>query len=260
MPLAIGGQATPVSFNRELLIGTLPNSSQFRASGYNEDVGTVREDVWEGSGTYVFPPAGGIQMRIASSSASDAAAGTGARTVMLVYLNASYAPCYETITLNGTTPVNTVATNILRVQDLHVVTIGSGAGNAGVITLANTAGSVTYSVMGIDINRARSAIYTVPAGKRAFIVSWRAGGVVDAHNNAFAWMRNTLRATADWNLQLTPGVFQHKSQSLVVDMTVQTTFGVNLALPAMTDIKITTVASHIGCLATGGFEGWIEDA
>lgn len=259
MPLALGGQATPVSFNRELLLGTIPNSRQFRVSGFNGDVGTSREDVWEGGGFYPFPSAS-LQMKVVSSSASDAAAGTGARTVRIVYLDANYATQYEDLTLNGITAVATVATNILRVQDLHVRTAGSGGSNAGTITLTNMAGSTAYGVMGAEINRARTAIYTVPAGQRAFIVAWRTGGIVDSNNNAFAWMRNTLRATADWDLNRLPGVFMHKSQTLCVDSTDNITFGVPIAFPEKTDIKITTVASHVGCLATGGFEGWIEDA
>lgn len=260
MPLLLGGQPTPVTFGRDLLIGSIPNSQQFRVSGFNGDVGTSREDVWEGGGIYQFPAAGGIQMRVVSSSANDTAAGTGARTVRLVYLDADYVTRTEDITLNGTTPVNTVATNILRVQDLHVRSTGSGSSSAGTITLKDTAGSVTYASMTADFNRARAAIYTVPAGKRAFIRAWRGGMVVDAFNNSFAWGRLTLRATCDWDLVRIPGVFQHKSQVILVDATVNVPFSVDIAFPEKTDIKVTAVASHSGCHATAGFEGWIEDA
>lgn len=261
MPLSLGGQATPVSFNRELLIGTLPNSTQFRVSGYNPSVGTAQEDMWEMTGVYVPPPAGGTQMRAVSSSASDTAAGTGARTVKVCYLDANYAPRTEVVTLNGTTPVNTVATNILRVQDFHVTTVGSSTtGSVGNITLTDTAGVVTYSRMSTSVNRARQALYTVPAGKRAFLVAWRAGGAVDANTNAFAWMRATLRATADWELVRTDRVFQPKSQALILNATTNTVFGVPIALPEKTDVKVIISSSHAGGIATGGFEGWIEDA
>lgn len=261
MPLSIGGQATPISFSRELLIGSIPNSQQFRVSGYNGDLGTAQEDIWEMSGVYVFPPAGGIQMRAVSSSASDAAAGTGARTVKICYLDANYITRSEVVTLNGTTPVNTVATNILRIQDFHVTTVGSSTiGSVGNITLTNTAGSITYSKMSVSVNRARQAIYTVPAGKRAFLVAWRCGGVIDANINSFAWMRATLRATADWELARTDGVFQPKSQALILNATSNTIFGVPIALPEKTDVKVIVSSSHVGGIATGGFEGWIEDA
>jgi hypothetical protein len=259
MPLSIGGQATSVSFNRELLIGTIPNSSQFRVSGFNADVGTAREDIWDIGGFYPFLSAG-IQMRVVSSSANDAAAGTGARTVRIVYLDDNWDEAYEDLTLNGTTPVNTVATNILRIQDFHVRTIGSGTGNVGVVDLTNIAGSTVYSRIAVDINRCRAALFTVPRAKRAFIAAWRCGGVVDSVHNSFSWMRCTLRATADWDLNRLPGVFMHKSQLLTVDSTENITFGVPLAFPEKTDIKIGVAASHAGCMATGGFEGWVEDA
>jgi hypothetical protein len=259
MPLSLGGQATPISFNRELLIGTIPNSAQFRVSGYNDDVGTSREDVWPIGGFYPFLTAG-IQMRVVSSSANDAAAGTGARTVRVVYLDSNYDSAFEDLTLNGTTPVNTVATNILRIQDFHVRSLGSGTGNAGVVDLTNVAGSTVYSRIAVDINRARNALFTVPRGKRAFISAWRGGTVVDSVHNSFAWSRITLRATADWELNFLSRVFQHKSQILTVDGMSNITFGVPLAFPAYTDIKIGVQASHTGCLTTAGFEGWVEDA
>jgi hypothetical protein len=259
MALTIGGQPTPTTFNRELLTGVIPNSSQFRVSGYNADVGTSREDVWPIGGFYPFLSAG-IQMRVVSSSADDTAAGTGARTVRLVYLDSNYDTQYEDITMNGTTPVNTVATNILRIQDMHVRSLGSGTGNAGDIDLTNLAGSTTYCRIAVDINRSRSAIFTVPRGKRAFIAAWRGGTVVDSNNNAFAWSRITLRATTDWELSYLPRIFQHKSQILTVDDMSNITFGVPLAFPQYTDIKVGVQASHAGCVTTAGFEGWVEDA
>lgn len=261
MPLALGGQATPVSFQRELLTGSIPNSQQFRVTGYNGDVGTTQEDIWEVGGLYAYPPVGGIQMRAVSTSASDTAAGTGARTVRITYLDANYYTQHETITLNGTTPVNTVATNILRVQDFHVATVGSSdTGSAGDISLTNMAGSVTYSKMSTSVNRARQALYTVPVGKRAFIVVWRVGGVIDANINAFTWIRATLRATCDWEFVRTDRVFQSKSQAMLKDTTLNTTFGVPITLPEKTDIKIIVSGSHDGCICTGGFEGWTENA
>lgn len=261
MALILGGQATPTSFNRDLLIGSIPNSQQFRVTGYNGDVGTSQEDIWEVGGIYAYPPAGGIQMRVVSTSASDAAAGTGARTVRFTYLDAGHNTQHENVTLNGTTPVNTVATDILRVQDFHVATVGSSdTGSAGDITLTNTAGSVTYSKMSVSVNRARQALYTVPANKRAFIVAWRAGGVIDANINAFTWIRATLRATCDWEFVRTERVFQSKSQAMLTNSTLNTVFGVPINLPEKTDIKIVVSSSHTGSICTGGFEGWAETA
>lgn len=81
------------------------------------------------------------QRSISSSSANDSSAGTGARTVMITYYDQTGAgPYYETITMNGTTAVNTVATDICFVEKMEMVTVGTGGTNAGTITLWTTTG------------------------------------------------------------------------------------------------------------------------
>lgn len=85
------------------------------------------------------------QRSLASSSASDAAAGTGARTVRITYFSwdgtTMLGPFTETVTLNGVTPVNTVGTNICFIEKMEVMTAGSGGVAAGTISLfAATAG------------------------------------------------------------------------------------------------------------------------
>src|SRR5579885_2771584 len=74
------------------------------------------------------------QRSFKSASTSDTSAGTGARTLLLTYYDQTLAgPYTETITLNGTTAVNTVNTNICYVESILVDSAGSGSVNAGVI-------------------------------------------------------------------------------------------------------------------------------
>lgn len=90
------------------------------------------------------------QRSFKSSSASDAAAGVGARTILLTYYDQNMVgPFYETITLNGTTAVNTVATDICFVESIDVVTVGSTGTAVGIISLYTTTaggGSVFASI------------------------------------------------------------------------------------------------------------------
>jgi hypothetical protein len=84
-------------------------------------------------------PASAAQRSISSASASDTAAGVGARTVKITYYDSTGAgPLTETITLNGTTAVNTVATNIQFIEKMEVITAGTTATNVGVVTLFST--------------------------------------------------------------------------------------------------------------------------
>lgn len=97
------------------------------------------------NGTTYTEQTSNAQRSIASSSASDTAAGTGARTVKITYYSVSAGvitgPFYETVTLNGTSYVNTVSTTIAFIEKIEVLTVGSGLTNAGTLTLkAGTAG------------------------------------------------------------------------------------------------------------------------
>jgi hypothetical protein len=83
------------------------------------------------------------QRSLQSLSANDAAAGTGARQVRITYYDQTLAgPFYETVTLNGTTPVNTVGTNICFVDSMFVISVGTDLANDGNIYLkAGTGGT-----------------------------------------------------------------------------------------------------------------------
>lgn len=96
------------------------------------------------------------QRSIASASANDTAAGTGARQVAIIYYTSTGdGPFSEIVTLNGTAYVNTVNTNICYVEDIQVVSVGSGGVNTGIITLkaAITGGGATIGTIGATDNQ-----------------------------------------------------------------------------------------------------------
>lgn len=81
------------------------------------------------------------QRSIVSTSANDSAAGTGARQVRITYLTATgTGPFTETVTLNGLTAVNTVATDICFIERMDVISVGSNSSNVGTINLYTTTG------------------------------------------------------------------------------------------------------------------------
>lgn len=120
------------------------------------------------------------QRSLASASANDSASGTGARTVELVYYDQSgNGPYTETVTLNGTTGVNTVATDICYVARIEVLTAGSGGVNAGVISLYSgiNKGGVVVGSIAVGDNRTFWCHHYVPSGKITKIT-----GVSVGHN------------------------------------------------------------------------------
>lgn len=152
--------------------GQLTNMQGRRIFGFNPDIDNTYEDIWSFGGTYVFPPTGGTACRVVSSSANDAAAGTGAQTVEIWWLDSNYDEYNTILTLNGTTPVALTASNILRINSFHVMTVGSGAASAGNISLQNSGGTITYGYIVASENVATQAIYTIPRSKNGYIVNW----------------------------------------------------------------------------------------
>lgn len=135
---------------------------------------TITTAVTAGS-AYVYPAAATV-MEVSSSSANDTAAGTGARTILVVGLDANYNSISETVTLNGQTAVNTV-NSYLRITYTELLTTGSGNGIAGTLyigTGALTAGvpAVIYWQMEATYNNFSFAGFTVPAGYTAYITSY----------------------------------------------------------------------------------------
>ena len=145
--------------------------------GYNPDVDTTEEVVWP-DGSTVGGNTVAATLKISSSSTSDAAAGTGARTVLISGLDGSHNEISETVTLNGQTAVNTTKT-YLHVNGITVLTVGSGGSNAGVI-YAGT-GVVTlgvpasiYNLIDTGFNQSTSAMFTIPSGYTGYVVN---GGI-----------------------------------------------------------------------------------
>lgn len=128
---------------------------------------TVRATTYTPQGT-------DAQRSVSSTSTSDTSAGTGARTIRITYLNAAgNGPFTETVTLNGTTAVNTTNSNIALIERLEVLTVGSGGGNAGTIRIHTTTaggGSIWGSIAASD-NRTYWAHHYVPNNKTIYINS-----------------------------------------------------------------------------------------
>lgn len=165
-------------------IGAVPGASRIAMLGNNPtiDTATQPEDVWSGAELGVLngidhryiprPTTAPVSMEVVSSSALDTAAGTGARTVIIGYLDAAYAAQSVTLTLNGTTPV-ALPVPVMRVNSLRVASSGTfGGNNAGNISVRLAGGlGATFAYLRIGNGLARSSLYTVPAGQTFDIYS-----------------------------------------------------------------------------------------
>jgi hypothetical protein len=108
------------------------------------------------------------QRSIVSANVNDTAAGTGARTLRVTYYALSAGvitgPFTETVTLDGTTPVDTVATDICFIEEISVLTVGSSGSNTGIISLkaATAGGGATVWSIAATANQTYGAHHYVP--------------------------------------------------------------------------------------------------
>jgi len=159
-----------------LIVSGIPSNSGF-AFGQITLAATTLNAV---RATAYTEPTAGAQRSVSSSSAADTAAGTGARTIRITYYTATFTgPFTEDLTLNGTTAVNTVATNIRFIEQIDVLTVGSGGSNAGTITLFNAigGGGGAIGTIAIGANQTQWCHHYVATGKIAYIT-----GVSVSHN------------------------------------------------------------------------------
>lgn len=147
-----------------------PGQSFFYTYGLNTDVDSgTPEDIWDPGGLWVPPTVGQVH-NIVSDSAADAAAGTGAQQVLCTGLDSNFLLLEEIVTMNGVTPVPTVAL-FARLRELRVIPggFGSGGGNAGTITATAATDATIQAQMNPGNNITLSTTYTVPADKRALV-------------------------------------------------------------------------------------------
>lgn len=115
------------------------------------------------------------QRSVSSASANDASAGTGARTIRITYYSISAGvvtgPFTETITMNGTTTVNTASTTIAFLEKVEVMTAGSGLVNAGIISIfgSTAGGGGTIASIAASSNISRWAHHFVVSGRTCMI-------------------------------------------------------------------------------------------
>jgi hypothetical protein len=241
------GRSEP--FELQVARNQITGHSAALISGTNAAVSTSQATVWGTGGLYVYPATAQV-MKVSSSSTSDTSAGTGARTVVVQGLDASYNQIQETVTLNGQTEVNTV-NSYLRVLHLYVATAGTGLAAAGTIYVGT--GTVTTGVPAVvylsysELNGATSAIWTVPAGYTAYITSIQASS---GNATAGQWTKFGLYASA------TPGAPLDSVLQWITSNGTECI--INLPYPpafvAQTDIEIRAISTVASTSVAANFQ------
>lgn len=138
---------TNKDFYLEVVRGNVDGSSTVHFGGVNENVGTSLEFVTSSAQYRMLTAAASLEFL--SDNANDTSAGSGARSVTIVGLDANGDIQTQTHNTNGTTPVSVTGT-WLRVTAFYVETSGTygdgtSTSHAGTITLRNAADASTWS-------------------------------------------------------------------------------------------------------------------
>ena len=177
----------------ELVHKGVPCTGAVNIFGFNRDIGTSFETVWNDGGTYAYPGSA-VTMDLVSSSASDT------MQVMVTGLDADYASIFDVVTLNGTGSVTT-AKSFYRINSAVILT-GS---NVGDITISN--GGTTYGFIEATLGITQACIYTVPAGFSLYLFRIDANsGTVNG--NRYLTIRNVVTNSAGRTLRVAEATFQ----------------------------------------------------
>ena len=163
-------------FFLEVVKGDIAGHSALQKFGFNPDIDNAAtyETIWNGGGEYTGFNATSAEIvtvaSVGTNAADDDIAGTGARTVELRGLDATYTMQTEVVELSGTSLVDTI-NSYIRIDRVLVLTAGSGGENAGVIVCAQKVTTANiFTSLPIGYNQTMIAAATIPAGKTGYMV------------------------------------------------------------------------------------------
>jgi hypothetical protein len=171
MPLPNDQPWTEWDFNVRVSAGREHGVYSLTKFGRNAAVGLAREDIWNAGGVLQFLSSAETMSVVSTSAADDGSpAGTGANTIIILGINDNFDPISEIVVMNGLTPVVT-SNSFLRINNIRVLTAGTGGTNAGIITAtASTAVTTQGQILANEGQSAKSQM-TIPNGYYGILIS-----------------------------------------------------------------------------------------
>ena len=204
------------------------------------DTTVTGEDIWRGNDltpaptsttSIPMPSDVGEQMQIVSEDAGDTSAGTGVRTVKILYLDATGEQQVTVAMMNGTTPVDLTPSDVRFVQDMYSLTVGSNGVAEGHIKIHNKADDgLVYNMIAEGGNKSLVPNRMVPLGKNLILRSWQ---VAEAQGKRIAFR---IRSTDMYGV-LIPNVFCFKD-TCYINQAVSGEIGLNVTVPSLSVIKV----------------------
>ncbi len=246
------GRLDAAEFILEIQKGNVPGHRIMRSLGERDSIqtGLAGEDVWRGnelsatpsalaSHTFIPRPAdAGEQMTIVCEDPLDNSGGTGIQAIEIHYLDANGDEQDEVVVTNGVGLVDTVATDIRFIQELHATAVGSNTvavDNCRIFKKGDA--TLVYSMIAQGTNMSMVPHKMVPRGKTLYLKRWKGSEATSQKQ-----MRLRLRFDADNELPpvLMPDVFLVKSSMALNGSGVSLDLG--YTVPALAVVKVSAWA------------------
>ena len=228
--------------------GAVDGVSSIEKFGMNVDVDSDKETIWDGGDIYEYIETAET-VGLSSTSPQDNPTGSGARTVEVQGLNAAGEVVEETINMGATS-----TTEFKRVFRAIAHVAGASGVNEGTISITSSDTSTLLAQIGVDGSGSHRAgrgqtfmaLYTVPAGKTAYLTQWTVGaGKQNTDAVAFLMVRDP---DAVGN-----GAWQSKDVITVSATTYSKDYKVPLKVKAGDDIEVRAYSTTNNSLVSSTF-------
>lgn len=243
--------------------GAIPGYTAVNKFGNAPDgVQTTATDIWALADStptqqiWLAPTAARVHAIVSTSTSDDGdPVGVGARTLQITGLQTwSSGETSETITLNGTTPVNTTNSYVI-INRMRVITSGATNINVGTITATAATDSTITAVILAGSGQTQQAIYGFGTGSTLMIRTFSAS---IASNSATHRMSLTLKVNTQPDTQPTIFTDRHKINLTVAGTTVYDhPFEPPKAIIGPAIVKLTGISSTADLDASGHFDGYL---
>ena len=188
-------------FYEQLAVGNVERSSSVYKFGRTVLVNGKRVPLWDGNSNYVFPTSAD-KVTLTSDDTDDAVGGTGARTVRIFGLDENWELVDEILDV-GATSVN----NYIRVFRMYVQTCGTHlfpydnshtGNNIGTLTCTHNGTNEPIAIILPAMGQTLMAIYTIPAGYKALLVSAHTTNGKNADAIGYFYCRNNTIQDSAW--------------------------------------------------------------
>ena len=166
--------------NLQIARGLVRGAYSVNKFGYNNAVpSNAYETIWDGSNLYTYISTAGTATVTSSDTASD-----NGGTVTVYGLDANYDLVQETLTIGGSAG----SQSFYRVFRATLDSANTGTSNVGTITV--TVDSTSAAIISPARGQTLMAIYTIPRGKRGYLVQLDVGSQKDLENEIVLVVKN----------------------------------------------------------------------